>query len=112
MIINKGYEPHTVVSFRLISGEELIARVTEDTDTHFKLLKPVNLIATGNGGLGMAPAMFSADLNTSSIVLQKSAVVMHTPSRKEIADEYIKATTSIKPASALVGALGGKSSSS
>lgn len=112
MIINKGYDAQAVVSFRLVSGEEIIARVTEDTDTYFKLLKPVNLIATPNGGLGMAPAMYSADLNTSSINLQKSAVVMHTLSRKEIADEYIKATTSIKPASSLVGALGGKSSSS
>lgn len=111
MIISKPYDSQSVVSFKLVGGEEIIARFSSENDNYFVLSKPVSLIATPNGGLGMAPAMFSADLNTSSINLQKSSVTMHTLSRKEIADEYIRATTSIKPASSLVGALGGKSSS-
>lgn len=111
MIIAKPYNTGDVVSFKLVGGEEIISRIGEETEASYKLTKPVSLVATPQGGLGMAPAMYSADLNSNnSIYLQKSLVIMHCMSRKEIADEYTRATSSIKPASSLAGVLNGKSS--
>lgn len=108
MLISNTYKAQDVVTFKLTSGEELIGRFIEEGDTYFELTKPINLVPTQSGGIGMAPPVFSAEVNR--VKLQKSAVVLHSMTRKEVADEYIKATTSIKPASSLVGLTGGKSS--
>lgn len=103
MLANKQYSNGDIVTFKLSTSEELIARVAEDTMMDYKIMKPVVLVPTANGSLGMVPALFSVELNTSSISLQKSSVVMHAPTRKDVADEYIKGTTGIKPASSLIG---------
>ena len=103
MILNKGYQANDVVSFKLTSGEEMLARYVEETDAVFYVTKPVNLVPTPQGSLGMVPAMFSAELNTAKVSLQKSAVALHAPAMKQVADEYVKGTTGIKPASSLIG---------
>lgn len=103
MLANKQYNAGDVVSFKVNTSEEIIATIIEDTMVDFKIKRPVALVPTPKGSLGMVPAMFSVELNTASISLQKNSVVMHTLTRKDIADEYIKGTTGIKPASSLVG---------
>lgn len=103
MILNKGYALNDVITFKLNSGEELIARYVEENDTAFIVTKPVNLVPTPQGSLGMVPALFSAELNTNRINLHKTAVSMHVHCRKEVAEEYIKGTTGIKVASSLTG---------
>lgn len=103
MLANKQYTNGDIVSFKLSTSEEIIARIVEDTMVDFKITKPVALVPTPNGSLGMVPALFSVELNTSSISLQKNSVVMHAATRKDVADEYIKGTTGIKPASSLIG---------
>jgi len=103
MLANKQYSQGDIVTFKLSTSEELIARIVEDTMVDFKITKPVVLVPTPNGSLGMVPALFSVELNTNSISLQKSSVVMHATTRKDVADEYLKGTTGIKPASSLIG---------
>lgn len=103
MIIQKGYQANDVISFKLTSGEEMIARYVEENDSTFYVTKPVNLVPTPQGSLGMVPAMFSAELNTAKVSLQKSAVALHSPTKKEVADEYLRGTTGIRPASSLIG---------
>lgn len=111
MIINKGYAQNDVVTMKLTSGEELIARYMEETDTTYVITKPVSLVPTPQGSLGMVPALFSAELTTGSkINLQKSAVSMHTHCRKDVADEYTRGTSGIKPANSLDGLLNIKNS--
>jgi len=103
MLANKAYAPGDIVTFKLNTSEEVIARVAEDAMLEFKITKPVTLVPTPNGSLGMVPALFSVELNTTIISLQKSAVIMHATTRKDVADEYIKGTTGIKPVSSLIG---------
>jgi len=101
MIIQKGYALNDIISFKLTSGEEMIARYSEETETTFYVTKPVNLIPTPQGSLGMVPAMFSAELANAKVSLNKSAVALHAPAKKEVADEYIRGTSGIKPASSM-----------
>lgn len=109
IITSKAYKAGDVVSFKLTTGEEMLARTVEDNADHFVIAKPVNLVPGPTGGVGMIPSLVSADVN-SNISLQKSSVILHSATRKEVADEYIKATTGIKPASSLAGFNNGKSS--
>jgi hypothetical protein len=52
--------------------------------------------------------MFSVELNTVNINLQKSAVAMSALTRKEVSDEYTRGTSGIKPASSMEGLLDAK----
>lgn len=103
MLLNKGYESGAVVTFKLITGEELLARVQDETLIEFKIVKPVTLVPTKQGTLAMMPYLLSTDLNTLAISLNKSAVVLHIATNKEVADQYTQAVSGIKPVSSLDG---------
>ena len=45
MLLETPYKIGDTVSFKLTSGEELVARLEEETDKTFKLHKPMVLIA-------------------------------------------------------------------
>lgn len=103
MLFQKQFNAGDVLTFRLTSGEEVIARYQGETLTDYQLTKPLTLTPTPNGNLGMITTVFSAELNTSTINLQKTAVAFVAHTKKEFADEYTRATSGIKPASSLEG---------
>lgn len=108
MLLNKTYSQGDIVTFKIISGEEVIARYQGETMTEYQISKPVSLTPTPTGTLGMIPTMFSMDISIANVNLNKTAVAMTSPTRKEISDEYIKGTSGIKPASSLDGLLNAK----
>ena len=96
MLINKGYSAGDIVCFKLV-GEEIVAKNVEDNADNFVLSKPCTIVP-GNQGLGLMQSLISADINTS-ITLNKSHVIMHSPVIKDIENHYIRTTTGIQPAS-------------
>lgn len=93
MLIDKGISAGEVVTLKLTSGEELVARLDEETNTNYKLSK-VMVLTAGPQGLGMAPYLFTVHPE-KSINLNKSAVVVIAASEKDFADKYIEGTTGI-----------------
>lgn len=108
MLLSKQFNTSDVLTFKLTSGEELIARYQGETATEYQVTKPITLTPTPTGNLGMIATVFSAELNTS-INLQKSAVAIVAHTKKEFSDEYTRATSGIKPASNLEGLVDAKS---
>jgi len=110
MLLNKTYNQGDVITFKLTNGEELIARYQSETLTEYQITKPVTLTPTPQGSLGMLPCMFSVELNTVTINLQKNAVAMAALTRKDVSDEYTRGTSGIRPASSMEGLINAKSS--
>jgi hypothetical protein len=87
-------ELNQVYSFKLNSGEELIAKAIKLTDTYIEISEPVS-VAPGQKGLGLVPSLFTTDsqskyrLNTNSI-----AIVAET--NEQVKFKYIEATTGIQ----------------
>jgi len=87
-------KPNEVYTFKLNSGEELIAKVAQAGGDFVIISEPVS-IAPGQQGLQMIPSMFTADpkeefkLNTNSI-----AIIAQTDDSIKV--KYIEATTGIK----------------
>jgi hypothetical protein len=100
MLLNKTPSPTEVLSFKLISGEEIISRVYEEQDDHYLLNKPLCLIPGPNGGLGLAPAMFSTEPK-EFVRLNKSAVALLAKTLDEISSQYLTQTTGLKLAKSL-----------
>lgn len=92
MLINKGISVGETISVKLISGEEIIARLEEDSSDKIKVHKPLS-VNIGPTGLGMMPYMFLAASDTLEI--KHSHILSMSPSKKEAADQYIQGTTGL-----------------
>lgn len=94
MLISKGVAEGEVITIKTTAGEELLAKLVEETATGYKLSKPLCLTATQQG-IGLTPYLFTTDMDTE-ITLSKSAIAVIAPTIKEYADTYIQQTTGIK----------------
>ena len=98
MLTTNGYNKDTIVSFKLVNGDEVVAKIIEDTATHYVVSKPCTVVPSQKG-LGLIQSLFTSDLN-KSISIDKSHVMLHSATVKEVEDHYIQTTTGIQPASA------------
>lgn len=89
----KNIEIGEVYTFKLVSGEELIAKVTGYNDGTLVLSNPLS-VAPNAQGMGLIPSMFTADLD-KNIELNTNTVTMYAPSAEPIRLKYIEATTGI-----------------
>lgn len=91
---SKKYDKGDVISLRLITGEEMVGRLEEETATEFVLEKALSL-GQGPEGIGFTSCMITAAPKIGFSV-QKIHVMLHTATREEFAKVYTEATTSIK----------------
>ena len=94
MLIDIPYKVGDTVSLKLISGEEIVARLENEQSANYTLKKPMVLIAQEKG-LGLAPFMFSVSPD-GKFVMQSNAVSCIAKTESAIADQYIESTTGIK----------------
>ena len=86
--------PNTVYTFKLNSGEELIAKVIQAGGDFILIEEPVSIAPTQQG-MQMIPSVFTANpkgdfkLNTSSIAL-------YAETDDSVRMKYLEATTGIK----------------
>ena len=92
--VKQGY----IYTLKLITGEEVITRLTEDLTFHYKVYRPLVLSVTANG-VAMTPFLFTADIE-GNIDIPKTAVIAIAQTEKSTANQYISGTSSIEPAPA------------
>jgi uncharacterized alpha/beta hydrolase family protein len=94
MLINKGVSEGEVITLKLTSGEELVAKLVEDAVSYYKISKPLVLGHTQQGP-GLMPYLFTVSPD-KEIKLLKTAVTVAEATDKEFADQYLQSTTGIK----------------
>ena len=95
MLVTKGYQEGDIVSFKLVTGDEVIARIVDAGPNGFEVAKPCTVMP-GPQGIGLIQSLFTADADVN-VVLQKDHVLMHAPSIDQMQRHYIKTTTGIEP---------------
>jgi hypothetical protein len=98
MLEKTGYAKDTVVSFKIVNGDEIVAKVVEENANGFIINKPTTVMPSQKG-LALMQSLFTSDLN-KNITLDKRHVMMHSPTVKDVEDYYIQTTTGIQPVSA------------
>jgi hypothetical protein len=93
MLIDKGISAGSVVTLKLVSGEEIIAKYVEDSSDSIKISKPMSLSMSPKG-LGMMPFAFTVG-GDKDISVFKTAVIMISVTDKQFADQFIQSTTGI-----------------
>lgn len=94
MLITKGVAVGEVITLKLTSGEELVAKLEEETDTHYKLSHP-QVIGMGERGPGLMPYLFTVSPDRD-IKLSKTTVTVAEPTDTQFAKQFVEATSKIK----------------
>jgi len=89
-------EQNKTYTFKLNSGEELIAKVTNvfTEENTISISDPVS-IAPAQGGMQMIPSMFTSEPG-SVVTLNTNSIAMYSETEDGIKMKYIEATTGIK----------------
>jgi succinyl-CoA synthetase beta subunit len=93
MLLDKPIQSGSVITIKLNSGEELLARYESETDQQIVVSSPSVLTANATG-VGMIPWIISAQSRV--VKLNKTAVVTFVSTDSEISKTFIQATSSIK----------------
>jgi hypothetical protein len=88
-------ETNNIYTFKLNTGEELIARIVEIAPDHMIIEHPI-LTVISQQGLQMMPGLFSADLG-QNVRLNNASWAMIAETRQDVRDSWIQATTGIAP---------------
>ena len=83
-----------VYTFKLNSGEEMIAKVIDAGEGYAMLQDPVS-VAPGPQGMGLVPSMFTADPDKNPR-LNMNCVAIFALTDESVRMKYIEATTGIK----------------
>jgi hypothetical protein len=94
MLIDKGVTEGEVITLKLTSGEEIVAKLVEDAVSYYKLSRPM-VIGMGANGPGLMPYLFTVHPE-KDVKLFKTTVTVVEATDKSFADQFIQATTGIK----------------
>lgn len=94
MLIDKGVSVGEVITLKLTSGEEIVAKLAAETDSHYKLSRPM-VIGMGERGPGLMPYLFTVNPD-KEVKLSKVTVTVAEATDKTFADQFIQSTTGIK----------------
>lgn len=94
MLVDKGVTPGEVVTIKLTSGEELVAKLVEEHADHIKISRSMVLTA-GPNGLAMVPYLFTVEQD-KEIKMSRNTITVIAPTMKPAADQYLSSTSNIK----------------
>lgn len=95
MLFNKKYDSGDIVAFKVVNGDEIIAKIVDDATTEFVVDKPCTVIPSQQG-IGLVQSLFTAD-QKNSISISKTHVIMHSKVIDQMEKHYIQTTTGIQP---------------
>jgi hypothetical protein len=94
MLIDRGIVEGGVVTFKLTSGEEIVAKLVEDGAAYYKLSRPM-VIGMGQQGPGLMPYLFTVHPD-KDVKLNKSVVAMAEATDEQFAKQFLQSTTGIQ----------------
>ena len=84
-----------VYTFKMNSGEELIAKVhCEAVGNYIAVTDPVS-VAPGPQGMGLVPSLFTGDPK-QSVTVNTNSIAMYTETDDNVRAKYTEATTGTK----------------
>ena len=93
MLIQKPISENDIVTFKLLTGEEIMATYVTDKGDSITVKKP-STIASNGQGMGIVPWMMTSKSETTDI--NKTAIIAMALTDDEIAKAYTETTSGIK----------------
>jgi len=93
MLITKGISPGEIVGFKMVTGEELVAKLVEETADAWLVSKPLMVYQT-DAGIGFIQPMLSSTME-KSFTLKKIHVTLESEIVEPLKKHYLSTTSSI-----------------
>jgi hypothetical protein len=97
-MIVKKFNLGEIYTLKLVTGEEIITKLTSVDDTGYTVNRPLVLSMTGQG-VAMTPFLFTAEIK-GEITVPKPAVIAIAATDKQTAGQYITGVSGIMTPSA------------
>ena len=94
MLIDKGVTAGEVITLKLTSGEEIVAKLIEDAVSYYKLKHPM-VIGMSPKGPALMPYLFTVNPD-KEVKLIKTTVTMAEATDVEFAKQFTEQTSGIK----------------
>lgn len=95
MLVSKKYDQGDIVSFKLVNGDEVVARIIEERDVSYYVERPCTAMPSPQG-IGLIQSLFTTDADVK-VEIKKDHVIMSAQSLDAMQKHYIKTTTGIEP---------------
>lgn len=95
MLVQNKFDKDDIVSFKLVNGDEIVAKVVEENISGYIINRPCTVIPSQQG-IGLLQSMFTGNTE-KDIVLGKQHVMMAAPTIDDIVRHYLRTTTGIEP---------------
>lgn len=94
MLFDKGITAGEVITLKLTSGEELVAKLIHEDSVYYKLSRPM-VIGMGQQGPGLMPYLFTVHPD-KEIKLLKTTVTVAEHTDESFAKQFLESTSGIK----------------
>lgn len=94
MLISTPYKDGDIVSIKVTSGEEIIAKLVEEKDNSIIVTKPFALVPGQGGGLGMMPWVLSISPDQKISINTNTVMLLHK-TEEGIGKQYLEQTTGL-----------------
>ena len=94
LISEKRAAKGDIVSFKILNGDELIARIISSEVDRYVFEQPMALSITPQG-VGVVPWIFLGD--NSSVAIDKSHIFSVVPAKLDAAEQYLEHLVNPKP---------------
>lgn len=94
MLISKGISTGEVVTIKVVTGEEILAKYIEETASGHKVSQPMVLSMTQKG-MAMMPMLFTVDPD-SDITINHTSIVTMSLTDVDFAKQYTTSVTGIQ----------------
>ena len=91
------YKENDIVTFKLVTGEEIVTRMVKDNDSTVTIYKPLTLMHSSQG-MALVQTVMSVPTD-QDLNIQKSSIVLSGLTREEIRNAWYESTTGLKTAS-------------
>jgi|TARA_R110000803_G_scaffold40700_2_gene87616 hypothetical protein len=83
-----------IITIKLMSGEEVLAKLIEITQDSIKISKPRAVVNIPNKGIGLGPFVFTVPQN-ADVEIYKNNIVCFTETEDGMARQYREGTTGL-----------------
>jgi hypothetical protein len=84
-----AYQVDEIVSFKTVSGDEVLGRLVSSANGAYEINKPC-LVVTSPEGIGLIQAMFGLDPELENISIRDQHVISMCRTHEKMRDHYIK----------------------
>ena len=88
----KKYAAGDILSFKMVSGDEIVGKLVEQSDNNYTLNKPC-IVVTSPDGIGLIQAMFGLDPDLEDLTVRDQHIVMLCKTHIKMQEHYISVTT-------------------